>query len=109
MKNRRWIVAGSSQTRRSARSAAQPGLASTSIVVPVAVSHAADWTVAGGTLALAFCTLLLAAATVWLGSQARTEARISRAALEAQVRPVLIDVPRGFAEQGQQELIHYER
>jgi hypothetical protein len=74
----------------------------------------ADWGVAVG-------TILLAGATFFLAWQARSEARkvaqqatisatqvaISRAALEAEVRPVLIDVAVGSAG-GDQELVRYE-
>jgi len=75
----------------------------------------ADWGVAIGTFALALATVTLA----W---QARSEAKkvaqqagisaeqveISRAALEAQVRPILIDVAHGSAPSGPAEFVPYE-
>jgi hypothetical protein len=75
----------------------------------------ADWGVAVGTLALALATVVLAA-------QARSEAkkvaeqttisaeqvRVSRAALAAQVQPVLVDVAAGFYHPGESELVPYE-
>ena len=75
----------------------------------------ADWGVAVGTFALAL-------ATVFLALQARSEARkvadqatisaeqvrISRAALDAQVQPVLVDLVPGPVNEREYELVPYE-
>lgn len=82
----------------------------------------ADWGVAIGTFALALATVVLAgqarSEAKKVAQQAETSAeqarisaeqvRISRAALEAQVQPVLIDVEPGSAPEGAQHLIYYE-
>jgi hypothetical protein len=61
----------------------------------------AEWSVAAGTLALAFATLFLALQALSEAKQVRRQVEISaqevdvsRAALAAQGRPILIDVPR---------------
>lgn len=82
----------------------------------------ADWAVAVGTLALAIATVVLAALArseaKKVAEQAKTsaeqakiaaeEVRISRAALDAQVQPVLVDVVPGPENLREYEAVPYE-